>query len=42
MKIESKVIKVGNGAYVSLPKKILEAMGKKIGDKIVFEIKEVK
>lgn len=40
MKVESKILKVGNGSYISIPKKILEALGKKIGDKIEIEIKE--
>ena len=42
MKIESKILKVGNGTYVNIPKKILEALGKKTGDKIQIEIKEEK
>lgn len=42
MKIKTKIVKVGNSLYLNIPKKIVEAMGYKVGQKIEIEIKEGK
>lgn len=39
MKVESKIVKVGNANYINIPAKILKALEKEVGDKIVVEIK---
>lgn len=39
MKIESKIVKVGNANYVNIPAKILKALELKAGDKITIQIK---
>jgi antitoxin component of MazEF toxin-antitoxin module len=40
--INRKIVVVGNSYGVTIPKQILDALNKKVGDKIVLEIKEVK